>query len=173
MNETIHTTWNYGGINYDKKISDINSGKDIDITSKELYMLEKQEVKYQDSFSSIWTGKIDIISASDFSYASSSSGCRASVFATSSDNGTCLSNNWMLNTNSAYAYGYTMTPLIGKYIDASGLLMFLFGDSGFEYFYCHYGAYTSAHICPALYLKSTVKIISGDGSEKNPFFISI
>lgn len=162
-----NSVWNYGGINYDEKIN-----RNIDITSKELYMLEKQEVKYQDSFSSSWTGKIGIISASDFSYASSSSGCRASVFATSSDNSTCSSNNWMLNTDS-HPYGYTMTPLIGKDIDASGLLMFVKQFSGFEYFYYHYGAWTSAQIRPALYLKPTVKITSGDGSKENPFFISI
>ena len=160
-----NSVWNYGGINYDEKIFDSDSGKSIDTTSKELYILEKQDLKYQDSFSSSWTGKIGLISASDFTYASSSSGCHASVFAY---NGTCSSNNWMLNT---YSDCYTMTPLIGKNIDASGLLMLI--SSGFTYFYHHYGAYIYAHIRPALYLKSDVKIISGEGSEENPFIISI
>ena len=160
-----NSVWNYGGINYDEKIFDSDSRKSFDTTSKELYILEKQDLKYQDSFSSSWTGKIGLISASDFTYASSSSGCHASVFA---DNGTCSSNNWMLNT---YSDCYTMTPLIGKNIDASGLLMLI--SRGFTYFYHHYGAYTSTHIRPALYLKSDVKIISGEGSEENPFIISI
>ena len=168
-----NSVWNYGGINYGEKVMDNTTYTYYNTPAKDVYELEKQNAKYQDSFSSSWVGKIGLINVSDFGYASSSSKCHEHIFVDSyTDSNHCGTNNWMVNNKQG---GYTMIPLLGNQneneVDASGL--FEFNSDGFAFYFHHYGAAPSGNVYPSLYLKSNVNILSGDGSEGNPFIVSI
>ncbi len=106
------------------------------------------------SRSSTWTGKVGLISASDYGYASPSSTCNNDL----TYNEKCASKNW-LDLEQGF---WTMTPRNSNYYGnavwyATGYNL---GDN-----------VTSAAkgIRPAVYLKSNVKILSGDGSKSNPY----
>ena len=106
------------------------------------------------SRSSTWTGKVGLISASDYGYASPSSTCNNDL----TYNEKCASKNW-LDLEQGF---WTMTPRNSNYFGnavwyATGYNL---GDN-----------VTSAAkgIRPAVYLKSNVKILSGDGSKSNPY----
>ena len=110
------------------------------------------------SRSSTWTGKVGLISVSDYGYASTSSSCNSDV----TYNERCDDSNW-LDIEQGF---WTMTPRNSNYFGnavwyATGYNL---GDN-----------VTSAAegIRPAVYLKSNVIITSGDGSKSNPYKLGI
>ena len=110
------------------------------------------------SRSSTWTGKVGLISASDYGYASPNYQCNSDV----TYNTNCADDNW-LDLDQGY---WTITPRNSNYFGnavwyATGYNL---GDN-----------VTSAAkgIRPAVYLKSNVKILSGDGSSSNPYKLGI
>ena len=106
-----------------------------------------------------WDGKIALIYPSDYGYASTDTACRDNMSSKTNDVSNCKNENWLFNS----AYQWTLST-----------------DSDFAYnaFFVHsggsvYGGYAgnSSSVRPALFLKSDVIILSGDGTNDNPFVL--
>ena len=106
------------------------------------------------SRSSTWTGKVGLISASDYSYASPNYGCDYDA----TYNLNCADDNW-LDLNQGF---WTITPRDSHY----------FGNAVWYATGYNLGDNVTSDaqgVRPAVYLKSNVKILSGDGSKSNPY----
>ena len=121
-----------------------------------------------------WTGKIGLYYPSDHGYATSggSTTNRTTCVNTSLENWSnagvsdCNKNNWLF----AYTPLWTMSPSSGNGAD----FVFFF-DQGMLYGSqnMYYRAYTSYSIKPTLYLKSSVKINGGSGTQTDPYTLSM
>ena len=103
-----------------------------------------------------WTGKVGLMSAADYGYASTS--CTDSTNMNGSTD--CKNNNWIYN--SSY-YQWTITPLS----DYSNYVWNV-NTSGLVYNYAHF----TLGVRPVLYLKSSVKITGGTGTSSDPYKLS-
>ena len=110
------------------------------------------------SRTSTWTGKVGLIYASDYAYASDNRSCNNDITYTLA----CADDNW-LDLNQGF---WTMTPRNSNY----------FGNA----VWCSTGYnlgdnVTSAAlgIRPSVYLKPNVTILSGDGTSSNPYKLGI
>ena len=121
-----------------------------------------------------WIGKIGLMYASDFGYATS--GGRKTVRAAclnkelnfwgGSDVSDCHNNDWLSNS----AYQWLLSP---NALSSRSYNVFRFYDS-VSYTsgsLDSHGAFSSFGVLPAAYLLSSVKTLSGDGSSSNPFIL--
>ena len=121
---------------------------------------------------STWIGKIGLLYFSDYSYATSGgttndrryclSLSQADLRNLGDGKKDCLDNNWLFSTAD---YQWAMTPAGTSYSSHSSFLVrndktFTVGTD-----------YGIAAIYPTLYLKSSISIIAGDGSEDNPYIL--
>ena len=156
-----NTVWNLGG-----------SRTDDDVTASMFYERERSTETFGENPSQ-WTGKIGLIYPSDYGY--------------STNGGNVGRNNcinmplyqWRYNQECGYAsWMYSLSSetwtLTSFATEADMVFSFYGSDSdditslvGSEYV----GRLESA--LPTLYLSSNVKIIGGDGSESNPFTLSL
>ena len=116
-----------------------------------------------------WTGKIGLIYPSDYGYATSGGDttnrttCLNTSLVSWKNYSDCYSNNWIfMNSNE-----WTLMPLSDSSYATSVFRICLTGYVGAYY------ASTSNAVRPSVYLLSSVKIVSGDGSETNPFELSL
>ena len=151
--------WNLGGsITYD------------DVTASLYYERERGTEVYS-GHKTKWIGKIGLIYASDYGYATSggSTTNRDTCLNTalynwnSSIASDCRSNDWLYDE---LIYQWTITPWAGDsravvYLRASGTIHY------------HYAHFTNVSIYPVLYLSSNVRITSGDGSSSSPFVLTM
>ena len=114
-----------------------------------------------------WTGQIGLMYPSDYGYATSggSTTNRASCLAKELYNwnsvSDCYNNDWLYDSSN---HQWTLTP------DSDySYTVFSLGSSVTG----HFANYTYSAVSPALYLSSNVKISGGDGSESNPFTLSL
>ena len=157
-NMIAETTWNLGG--WDTS----------EIFSNEMYEKERGTTTVSNSSDGItrattWTGKIALPYPSDYGYATDLSKCSQTLFNYNSgtDSYACRSNDWMYSiiTNSGINDGWLLTPF-------SGFAYFAFGVDSPGYVN-GYGVYTAFMVAPVLYLGSDQDIVSGDGSQSNPY----
>ncbi len=117
-----------------------------------------------------WIGKVGLMYPSDYGYATSggSSTNRETCLNTalsnwsSSNVSDCKNNDWLYDSEN---YQWTITPYSSRsdhvfYVHSSGYV-------------ARYKASDSYAVSPALYLSSNVKISGGDGSEGNPYTLSL
>ena len=115
-----------------------------------------------------WIGKVGLMYPSDYGYATSGSqafsreNCLATKLGSFSQD--CYSNDWLYN--SSY-HQWTLThhvwyPFSVFYVQSSGTLTF--GQNV---------TWNGVSASPTLYLSSNVKISGGDGSEVNPYTLSL
>lgn len=105
-----------------------------------------------------WNGYIGLIYPSDYGYASGGIN-RQSCLSSSINNSACSSSNWLSFKNgSENARYYTLTPYSGDY--ASEVVEI--NSSGYW-----------SEVYPSLYLKSHVQITGGNGSQTNPYILSL
>ena len=107
-----------------------------------------------------WTGKVGLMYASDYGYASNDTetyeewNCMNNIGYTYCKNG-----NWLFTGN----YEWTISPTTQYenvlYIHRNGYV-------------AHTDPNAFSHIRPCVYLKQSVKFVSGDGSSSNPYKIS-
>ncbi len=152
----------YNGLNsIAQRMIDINT---FDIGS--ITINDSLENQIKDEKISKWRGKIGLISVSEYIRANSNiSGC-GSYSVSSSNN--CKTTNWM----NVGGVEWTITPrLIDRNNDHYNYLQaFIIYRGGLNW----YDAYDmEAEVMPVLYLSSDVKIIGGDGSQNNPFELSL
>ncbi len=157
-NMIAETTWNLGGWN------------SSEIFSNEMYEKERGTTTVSNSSDGItrattWTGKIALPYPSDYGYATDLSKCSQTLFNYNSgtDSYACRSNDWMYSiiTNSGINDGWLLTPYSGYAYMAFGV-----HSSGYVN---GYGVYTAFMVAPVLYLGSDQDIVSGDGSQSNPY----
>ena len=158
-NMIAETTWNLGGLDNSK------------IFSNEMYEKERGTTTVSNPSDGItrattWTGKIALAYPSDYGFATDLSKCSQTLFNydSSTDSYACRSNDWMYSiiTNSGSTTGWLLTPNSGSAyraysVDSAGYA----GNAG--------GVYGARGVAPVLYLGSDQDIVSGDGSQSNPY----
>ena len=138
-----------------------------DVTPPMFYTRERGTTVYS-GHSTSWIGKVGLMYPSDYGYATSggSSTNRNSCLAKelynwdSSGYSDCKNNDWMYNGS---IWQWTMSPRADRsYID------FDVSYAGFVSY--NYAFYTYAGR-PVVYLKSTIKVISGSGTTSSPYIL--
>ena len=159
--------WNLGGSKYANPVD-----PPYGLPTLEQYNSERGTSVYTgDSVTraTTWDGKIGLINASDYGYASTDEDCRnnlrAGVTYTNStydySGSKCKNNNWLQKTIWYWSLtGSSQTSTIIYAIEASGLVNNSLASN-------------SGGIFPSLYLLSDVVIIGGIGDEKNPYKIDV
>ena len=115
-----------------------------------------------------WIGKIGLMYPSDYGYATSGGTttnrgiCLNTELRNWYSSSDCKNNDWLYDSSN---YQWTITSR-----SSSSLNVFIVYSNGFVY---DSNAYGSHAVSPALYLSSNVKITGGDGSEGNPFILSL
>lgn len=146
----LDTNWNLGGI-------------ENTWTCANFYLKEHAE-KSTESF------KVGLFSPSDYGYATSGGNTARRTCISSQLNGTgytnnCRTNNW-LYTNSSYQWTMTRRPSSANnqvyYVTTAGLTAYATVTSSSDYY----------NYRPCVYLKPTVKIVDGDGSQNTPYKVS-
>ena len=152
------SVWNLGASSY-------SGANPYNLFTLEQYNAERGSATYQNSRPSLWTGKIGLIYASDYGYASTNEECRLNLRAgltlkdNKMDNTTakCKNSNWISHqwtwTINSYLFTTTIYGIVG-YIESSS-------------------ACGAATIKPSVYLNPSVKIISGDGTSSNPYKLEL
>ena len=149
--------WNLGG----------SSSLD-DVTASMFYEGERGTTVYS-GHAETWTGKIGLMYASDYGYATSGGSttnretCLNTVLYSwnTPSVSDCKNNDWLYSSN----YQWTLTP------NAS--------SSSFVFLVYSYGIVYSSNtnstngVSPALYLNSNVKISGGSGTEESPYTLSL
>ena len=138
-----------------------------DVTPPMFYTRERGTTVYS-GHSTSWIGKVGLMYPSDYGYATSggSSTNRNSCLAKelynwdSSGYSDCKNNDWMYNGS---IWQWTMSPRA----DDSYYVFNVF-DTGFVNY--NYAFYTYAGR-PVVYLKSTIKVISGSGTTSSPYIL--
>lgn len=131
------------------------------------YNAERDNITYQNSRASVWTGKVGLIYASDFGYASTDLDCHNNLRAgLTYDNVTdkwnytntkCKTDNWLAK-NSWY---WTISSFSNN-----NYFNYNIGGEGFVN---HSNANSSLDIFPSVYLKSNIKITSGTGEKDSSY----
>ena len=115
-----------------------------------------------------WTGKIGLMYPSDYGYATSGGSttdreaCLNKELYNWNSSSECYNNDWLYNSSNTQ---WTLTPdaytsSYASFVNSNGHM---------------YSTSTSASygVSPALYLNSNIKITSGEGTESNPFNLSL
>ena len=131
------------------------------------YSYERGTAVYNSSRSTNWTGKVGLMYPSDYGYATSggSSTNRASCMSkelynwNSSSYSDCKNNDWLYNSSTSQ---WTISPRAG-YSNAVLLV------SGTGYVRGNYATADTSR--PVVYLKSTIKVISGSGTTSSPYIL--
>ena len=105
------------------------------------------------------TGYIGLMYPSDYGYSVLSSSCARTTNLGNYNKSTCGGQSWLLKNG----YEWTMTP-------RSSYSNYVFFVSSIASLY-NLGASSGRAVRPTAYLKSSVYIVSGDGSEANPYVI--
>ena len=162
QNMISESVWNIGGNSYNNP-----SSAPYGLPLLEQYNKERGTITYQNSLPTEWTGKVGLIYASDYGYASTNSECRENLRAgivydstkeqTDYTNIKCKLDNWLQK----YSWYWTLSPYSGYStyvfdVDGGGAV-----SSG--------GAFNSNGVLPAVFLKSDILIASGTGEEVSPY----
>ena len=160
QNMISNSVWNIGGNSY-------TGSAPYSINLLTQYNRERDKITYQNSRPTTWTGKVGLIYASDYGYASTYAECHNNLrvgvtYDKSTDkwdysNGLCKTDNWLAK-NSWY---WTLSPYSGN----SHYVFYVNGDGAVD----GIGAYYSSSVFPAVFLKSDILFISGTGEKTNPY----
>ena len=131
------------------------------VYSNQIYGYERRTTVYSGR-PTTWTGKIALPYPSDYGYAADLGNCNQKL--SNYNNSTCTSTNWMKSILTP-SYGWLLTPYSSN---SNGAL--IVNSSGYLTLNHAYYAYG---VCPVLYLGSELGIVSGDGSEGNPYRLSV
>ena len=127
-------------------------------TAEAFYGYERGETVYSGRPTTA-TGYIGLMYPSDYGYSVLSSSCARTTNLGSYNSSTCGGQSWLLKDG----YEWTMTPRSsdsGSVINVDGIA-----------YLSSMGANLGTAVRPTAYLKSSVYIVSGDGSEANPYVI--
>ena len=158
-NMIADTTYNTGGHNISNVFSNVMYEKERGITT----------VNPADGITRTtqWTGKIALAYPSDYGYATDLSKCSQNLYNydSSIDSYACRTNDWMypIITNSGKNSGWLLTPYSSIAYNAFSVRSSGFVCGNYDHVYSAYG------VAPVIYLGSDQDIVSGDGSQSNPY----
>ena len=148
-------TYNTGGHTTSKVFSNV------------MYEKERGTTVYSGR-STTWTGKVALAYPSDYGYATDLSKCSQTLFDydSSTDSYACRTNDWMypIITNSGKTYGWLLT-----HDSSSANIAFYVRSAGDVNRSNYLNVYYAYVVAPVLYLGSDQDIVSGDGSQSNPY----
>ena len=134
---------------------------------------------YTSGFKTNWLGKIALMYASDYGYASSN--CETNIFVETASDGfpsststkdirVCNDTNWLYNIK-VNEWLLDHSPRS----DDSTYSIYLFYIVSYGYIDCRYSTYawSKLNVRPTLYLKTDVKITGGSGTSTNPYILGI
>lgn len=160
QNMISNSVWNIGGNSY-------TGSAPYSLNLLTQYNRERDKITYQNSRPTIWTGKVGLIYASDYGYASTYTECHNNLrvgvtYDKATDkwdytNGLCKTDNWLAK-NSWY---WTLSPCSGNSASVFGV----HGDGAV----LRNSAYFAYSVFPAVFLKSNILIESGEGTKTNPY----
>ena len=150
-NMIADTTWNLGG--------------NASVYPNLIYKEERGTKVYTGRLPT-WTGKIALAYPSDYGYAADLNQCVNKQLNKYNDS-TCTSNNWMKSiiTNNGSNSGWLLTPHSGE--SHKVWTVIYLGHVGYGY------SSAANPVTPVLYLDSELEIESGDGSNSNPYKLSV
>ena len=162
QNMISESVWNIGGNSYSNP-----SSAPYGLPLLDQYNKERGTITYQNNRPTAWTGKIGLIYASDYGYASTNSECRENLRAGVTydkandkwdySNGKCKTDNWLVKST----WYWTLSPCSGS----SSCVFNANGGGAVD----DYSAYDSGGVLPAVFLKSDVLITGGTGEEGSPY----
>ena len=142
--------WNLGG-----------SSEYEGLYANDYYTFERGTTVYSGR-STTWTGKIALMYPSDYMYAGDLSKCSLDGYNWNDDQINCRDTSWLRNTS---AMQWTITP------NASNSdYVFIVYNAGYV---DRNNVVNTRASRPVLFLKSNVQITGGDGSQNNPFTLSV
>ena len=147
--------WNLGGLSSSSNISSS-------------FYTSERGTKVYSGRPTEWIGKIGLMYASDYGYATSGGSgtdrntCLNTALYDWGGSSDCFNNDWLYDSSNIQ---WTITPH-----SSYSHLVFRVDSLGYVY---NHSAYYSRAVSPALYLSSNVKISGGDGSEGNPYTLSL
>ena len=160
------SVWNVGGNSYNNP-----NTPPYGLPLLDQYNKERGIITYQNSCPTTWTGKVGLIYASDYGYASTNSECRENLRSGLTydkenekwdySNGKCKKNNWLFKSN----WFWTITPFSNYSYDIFGINSSGVADST--------TCYRSLGIFPSIYLKSNILFTSGTGEKDSPYKLSL
>ena len=164
QNMISESVWNIGGNSFTG-----SAPYTLNLLSQ--YNAERETITYKNSRPTEWTGKVGLIYASDYGYASTLAEChenlRAGITYDTANksydysNGKCKIDNWLAKSN----FRWTLSPV-------SSSLANVFSVNGAGAVNID-DAYTSLGVFPAVFLKSDIKITSGTGEKDKPYILSL
>ena len=162
QNMISNSIWNIGGNSY-------TGSAPYSINLLTQYNRERDKITYQNMHPITWTGKVGLIYASDYGYASTNKECHNNLrvgitYDKATDkwdytNGQCKTDNWLAK-NSWY---WTLSPYSGD----SYHVFRVNGDGAVD----NNSVYYPIRVYPSLYLKSNIKITSGTGEKTKPYIL--
>jgi len=114
---------------------------------------------YNSENSTRWTGKVGLMSAADYGYASTSCTDSTNMYTSTA----CKNNNWIYNNS---YHQWTITPYSGN---SSSVWLVNAGGSVLSY---SNASFADPGVRPVLYLKSSIKITGGTGTSSDPYKLS-
>ena len=142
-------TWKLGGYS------------SADATAETFYTAERGSDVYSGR-PTTWTGNVGLMYLSDYGYSVLSNSCARTTNLIGYNNEQCGGQSWLLK----YGYEWTMTPVSSDSYSiflANNVALYL-GDVDVS---------LGNSVRPTVYLKSSVYILSGDGSQNNPYVLGI
>ena len=156
-----NAVWNLGG-----------TPNDTSSTASQFYSAERGTTTYS-GHATTWTGKVGLMYPSDYGYATAggSTTSRASCLAKelynwdSSSYSDCKNNDYLFDSSH---WQWTITPYSGNsdyvfYVNANGSVNHYYADDTNS----NYG------VRPAVFLKSSISISGGTGTETDPYTLSL
>ena len=157
-------TWNTGAIEYKTRTDTLAFYQDERGTKTGKNCTSNDNCNDNIIRTTEWTGYIGLPYVTDWAYASENSICETNMQTQdSSGKYVCAYNNWMHRNN----YTWYLSPSVDR--SRANLVWRVYG-SGYG---SHNFAALSHVVTPSIYLKSKVKIESGNGSESNPYILKL
>ena len=164
QNMISESVWNIGGNSYSNPTT-----PPYGLPLLDQYNKERGIITYQNSRPTDWTGKVGLIYASDYGYASTNSECRKNlragvVYAKAKEqydytNTKCKLDNWLQKSS----WYWTLSTFSGR----SNIVFVVRWDGAVDSnFACN-----STVVLPTVFLKSDILISSGTGEKTNPYKI--
>ena len=150
------------------------------VTVEQIYQYERKisgSTYYRGTNPNSWVGKVALMYASDYGYASAN--CETKKLynknASNDDIRVCNDTNWLYNknTNPLASWKEWLLPQNSSYEGH----VYMLRDEGMINNYTgtnsNYTAILNLDVRPTLYLKTDVKITGGDGTSSNPYILGI
>ena len=164
QNMISESVWNIGGNSYTG-----STPYTLNLLSQ--YNKERGTITYQNSRPTEWTGKVGLIYASDYGYASTLAECHENLRAGITydkandswdySNGKCKTDNWLFKSN----WNWTLSPYPGF----SDHVFFVDRDGAVS----NGSTSSTSSVFPAVFLKSEILIASGTGEKDSPYKLSL